>query len=176
MGCKVRPTLEQTSGVGPRDALALTTLEEGVGVVGFASFVVPRVVSFVGEVQSEFLHHAVDAIHGAEQDGGADALLNELCCGAKYRFVVAFGEDDALAPSFDLVDHLTHDGVGLAQSCLELFPIAVDVEFLGGHASDAFVHRSLCDGGSLPNQHTTVKRFGDDVLGPVLHDDAVVSR
>ena len=103
-------------------------------------------------------------------------MLNELSRCTQHRFVVALREDDALALALDLVDHLAHDGVGLTQSRLELFSVTVDVEFLGRYAGDAFVNGGLSHCGGLPNQHSTVKRLGNDVFGTVLHDDAVVGR
>ena len=173
---KIRPTLEQASGVGPGDAFALSSLEKGVRVIGFAPLVVAWIIGFVGEVQSEFVHHTVNTVDGAKQNGRADALLDELGGCSKHRLVVALREDDALALALDLVDHLPHDGVGLAESRLELFSVTVDVEFLGRHAGDAFVNGGLSHCGGLPNQHPAVKGFGNDVFGTVLHDDAVVGR
>ena len=171
---EVRPALEQASCIGPGRSFALTAFEKGVGVLRFSSLVVARVIGFVFEVQAQFLHHPVDAVHRAEKDGVADVLLDQLSGCSQHGFLVAFREDDALAFALDLVDHLTHYGVGFAQTSLEFLLVSVDVELISRNAGNTLVDGGLRYCGGLPKKHPSVEGFGDDVFGSVLHDHPIV--
>ena len=171
---EIGTALEQTRCVGPGGAFSLTPFEERIGVSFLATFVVTWVVGFVFEIQTQFLDHVVNSFDRTEQNGMADVLVHELGCRSQNRFFVALWENDAFAFAFHLIDHLTHDGVGFAKSGLQFFTVAIDVEFFGVHARHAFVNGGLGHGSGLPNQHPSVKGFGNDVLRTVLHHNAVV--
>ena len=128
---EVRSTFQQACGVRPRGSFSLPSPEEGVGVFGFASLIVAWIVGFVLEVQPQILHHLVDAFHRPEQDGVADVLIHQLSRRSKNGFLVAFRENNPLAFSFDLIDHLSHDRIRFTQPRFQLLSVPVDVEILG---------------------------------------------
>ena len=109
LGCEIGATLQQASSIGQGGAFALTTLEKGIGIDGFPSLIVARVVAFVVEMKADFLNHSVDAVNGPQENRETDSLLGKLCGCPQHSFIIAFWEDNPLSFALDLIDNLSHD-------------------------------------------------------------------
>ena len=127
-------------------------------------------------MKTQIFNHATDALFWPQKNWVTDFLIDQLGRCTNHHLVVAFGEDDAFSSSTNLVDDVAHDGIGLAETSLELLTVFLDREILRLDTSHALINSRLSNGRSLPKQHSTIEWFGDDVIGTILHDCAVVSR
>jgi len=109
----------------------------------------------------ELVDPLLDHLLVADQDRIRNPFIHDHLAGAENLGLRAFEKDDTLGIPLGLVDDSPHDLLGPTQTALQTVLIAFPVG--DGFLGHSGFNRRLGDGHGLPDEHSRIKGFRDDV-------------